>query len=118
MFIRLNTISIFAHHGVYDDEIKNGSQFEIDLEIELPDSLGTTTDLLADTLDYSQLHKIVVGISENRRYNLLEAFANDIINKIVGDFPILKSVVIRVRKMKPPIGGEVKFVEIELRKNA
>ncbi len=118
MFIRLNTIKIFAHHGVYEDEIKNGNQFEMDLEIEIADSLGATSDLLIDALDYTQLYKIVVEVSENRRYNLLEALASDIAEKILKDFPSVKFIGVKVRKMTPPVGGDLKFVEVEIQKNA
>ena len=118
MFIRLNTISLFAHHGVYDEEISNGNNFEIDLEIEIPDSLAMTTDSLSDALDYTKLYTLVVSVSESRRYNLLEAFAHNICAKIFESFPMILNIGVKVRKMKPPVGGDVKYVEVEFRKNA
>jgi dihydroneopterin aldolase len=114
MFIRLNAIEIFAHHGVYEEEIRDGNHFEIDLEIEVPDSVLSTTDALSDTLDYTELYKTVIAVSEKRRYNLLEAFAAAICTNILDSFSAIENVGIKIRKLNPPIGGSVKNVEIEL----
>src|SRR3954468_22380041 len=104
MFIRLNSITFFAHHGVYEEEIKKGNDFEIDLEVEVPDSFGSK-DILADTLDYTKLFETVIAVSENRRYHLLEAFASDICIKILDSFPAVECVGIKVRKLAPPMMG-------------
>jgi dihydroneopterin aldolase len=117
MIIRLNSIEIFAHHGVYDEEIEHGNHFEIDIEVEVPDSSGSSSDSLSNTLDYTQLYKTVNIISENRRYNLLESLAHDICKKILEAFPAIENVGIRLRKLNPPIGGSVKNVELELHMN-
>ena len=115
MFIRLNSIKIFAHHGVYEDEIKKGSHFEIDLEVTVPDKLGIN-DNLADALDYTKLYEAVIAVSENRRYNLLEAFASDICIKILESFQAVGSVGIKVRKVAPPMMGNTASVEVEFQK--
>jgi dihydroneopterin aldolase len=107
MFIRLHGIKIFAYHGVYDEEIRSGNHFEIDLEIETLDSVGAKTDVLTDTLDYSELYKEVITVSQKKRYNLLEALSFDICTKILASFPIAECVGVKVRKLNPPIGGEV-----------
>jgi dihydroneopterin aldolase len=114
MFIRLNAIKIFAYHGIYAEEIRDGNSFEIDLEIELPEGKGNT-DAITDTLDYTELYKAVIIVSESRRYNLLEAFASDICTKVLESFSEVLSVTVNVRKMNPPIGGDIKFVEVGIR---
>ena len=116
MFIRLYSIAIFAHHGVYEEELKNGSHFEIDLEVEVPDTLGTMTDLLSDALDYTKLYDAVLKVSEEKRYNLLEAFASDICTKIMRIFLNVISTGVKVRKLNAPVGGAIKSVEVEFKK--
>lgn len=116
MFIRLNSIAIFAHHGVYEEEIRNGNHFEIDLEVEVSDTLGTTTDELSDALDYTKLYETVLKVSQKKRYNLLEAFANDICIDILETFLNVNSVGVKIRKMNAPVGGAIKSVEVEYKK--
>ncbi|MFI5264586.1 MAG: dihydroneopterin aldolase [Candidatus Kapaibacterium sp.] len=116
MFIRLNGIKIFARHGVYDEEIKGGNHFEIDLEVKMSDMPGKSKDMLADTLDYTELYKSVIAVSQNKRYNLLETFASDICTTILETFAETENVRVKVRKMHPPVGGEVMSVEVDLGK--
>jgi len=114
MFIRLNGIKIFAHHGVYPEEIEKGNHFEIDLEVELPDLYKGKGDSLADTLDYSRLYTTVIKVSRNRRYNLLETFASDICDEVFAVYSAVEYVRIKIRKLNPPIGGEIDSVEVEI----
>jgi dihydroneopterin aldolase len=114
MYIRLNSITIFAHHGVYEEEIASGNHFEIDLECTVPYSCGTTTDELHDAVDYSQLFSAVIAVSESRRFNLLEAFAHAICNRILEKNQLIENILVKVRKLNPPVGGSVKHVEVEL----
>jgi dihydroneopterin aldolase len=113
MKIRLHSIEIFAHHGVYDEEIHHGNHFEIDLEVEIADSFGST-DSLADTLDYTQVYKTVLKVSESKRYNLIESLAHEICTKILAEFTTIDRVQIKLRKLNPPIAGSVRNVEVEL----
>lgn len=116
MIIRLHSIKLFAHHGVYEAEIKNGNHFEIDVEVEVPDSFGSTSDELADALDYTKLYDTVTGVSENRRYNLLEAFCCDICMKILETFSAIGYAAVKVRKLNPPMNGKIESVEVEYQK--
>lgn len=115
MIIRLAAIEIFAHHGVQQEEIEYGNHFEIDVEIEIPDTRGLETDALAETLDYTKIAASVSSVSAQRRYNLLEAFAHDISMELEKNFPRFLSMSIKVRKLNPPMEESVKFVEVELR---
>jgi dihydroneopterin aldolase len=114
MFIRLNGIEIFAHHGVNEEEIKSGNHFEIDVEIEVAKVAGTTSDQLQDTLDYTKILKSIIAISDKRRYNLLEAFAHDICGKLFDVFSDAENVTVKIRKLNPPMAGSVKNAEVEL----
>lgn len=116
MIIRLHSIKLFAHHGVYEAEIKNGNHFEIDVEVEVPDTLGSESDELSDALDYTKLYDTVRGVSENRRYNLLEAFSCDICMKILEVFPVIGYAAVKVRKLSPPMSSEIESVEVEYQK--
>jgi dihydroneopterin aldolase len=117
MFIRLNSIEIFAHHGVYDEEIDHGNHFEIDAEVEIVDITAEPADTLTTVVDYTEIYKAIVAVSEKKRYNLLETFAFDLCKKIIDRFPSITQVVIKLRKLNPPIGGSVKNVEVELKMN-
>src|SRR5947209_8200355 len=111
MYINLNSIEVFAYHGAYEEEAKNGNHFEIDLHVEVPDSRGMITDRLEDALDYTKLLSAVLSVSESKRFILLEAFASNIGEKILDEFREVKNITIKIRKLNPPMNASVKNVE-------
>ncbi|MEP7234756.1 MAG: dihydroneopterin aldolase [Ignavibacteriota bacterium] len=113
MIIRVTGLKLFAHHGVYEEEIRVGNNFEIDIEVEVVVSKERSDDELSYTLDYVMLCRVVKQVSDSKRYNLLETFSTDICGRIMEEFEKALSVKVRVRKMKPPVGAEVEYVEIE-----
>jgi dihydroneopterin aldolase len=115
MYIRLKNIALYAHHGVHDFEKEHGARFEIDVEVLVDDASGAN-DKLGDTLDYTLLYKTVVEISTAQKFNLLEAWANHLADRILATFEIAKAVSLSIRKPGVPIGGPINSVEVELSK--
>ncbi|MEI8133999.1 MAG: dihydroneopterin aldolase [bacterium] len=116
MIIRLHAISFFAHHGVFAEEKTNGNNFEMDIEAELDSPRGVETDQLSDTLDYSELQRIALQVSSKKRYDLIEALASDICAEIIRQLTQLDWVMVRIRKLQPPLMGQIKSVEVEIRR--
>ena len=56
---------------------------------------------------------MVEHIGKNERFNLIETLANKIAKTILSKFPICE-VVVRVRKLSPPIEGVLGYVEVEI----
>lgn len=115
MYIRLKNIALYAHHGVHDFEKEHGARFEIDVEVLVDDSSGAN-DKLGDTLDYTLLYKTVVEVSTEQKFNLLEAWANDLADRIINQFEMANEVTLAIRKPGVPIGGPINSVEVELTK--
>jgi len=114
MWIRIQTLSFFAHHGVYDEERKAGNHFEVDVEIAVPDSFGTS-DSLESTLDYVKVFDAVAARSASRRYMILECLCQDMCMDVIELDHAISEVIVRLRKLKPPASADVKSVEIERR---
>jgi 7,8-dihydroneopterin aldolase/epimerase/oxygenase len=115
MYIRLKNIALYAHHGVHDFEKEHGARFEVDVQVLIDDRSGAN-DKLQDTLDYTLLYKTVVEISTAQKFNLLEAWSNDLADQILKRFSIVQEVALAIRKPGVPIGGPIGSVEIELLK--
>ena len=116
MYIRLKNIALYAHHGVHDFEKEHGARFELDMDVRVPDDTGIT-DKLEQTLDYTALYKLIVNASTDRKYNLLEAWADFLIDRVLHKFTIAQEVTVRIRKPGVPIGGPIGSVEVELTKS-
>ena len=111
--IRLNNIQLYGYHGVYDDEKKNGQQFEIDIEAYKDLTAAIKADNVEKTADYSALYDKVVNVFSSSRYNLIESLANRIASTLTDDFCLSGCRVI-IRKPHVPINGILDTVEVEV----
>lgn len=111
--IILEDVEIFAHHGCLEQEKINGNWFIINLELETDMSIPAETDMIDDALNYTTVYEIVKQEMQIRS-NLLEHVTNRILKKLFNTFQQLNSAVVKVSKLNPPIGGNMKCVAVEL----
>jgi dihydroneopterin aldolase len=95
--IELKNIRALGHYGVTEQERSKPQLLMIDIAIDLDLSKAASTDALADTLDYSQLHKQVLEIVANKSFKLLESLAQSIIDYIFADLQV-ETVSVRIAK--------------------
>lgn len=111
--IRLCGLSFYGYHGVTAAEKETGRVFEIDCEMEVDLAEAGQTDRLRDTVDYHRVYQIIRESVEGTAYSLLEALAGRIAGNILDNFRVYR-VTLKVRKMHPPIPGQVRYIEVEV----
>ena len=102
--IRINNAKFYAYHGVLDYEKKYGNEFEVDIEMICNTAELGMSDDLNKTVDYLSVYKLVENIFSNSKYNLIETLTEKICNSILEDFPLVYSVVVKIRKPNAPLG--------------
>ena len=110
--IRLENMQFYGYHGVSEMERELGGKFEVDLEMFFSLKKAGKSDRIEDTLDYEAAYKLVQSCVVQKKYFLLEALAETIIDTCMKTFPVHR-IVVRVRKPNAPIKGVLKHVEIE-----
>ncbi len=111
--IRMAGMSFYGYHGVTAAEKETGRRYEVDCELEVDLSEPGHTDELVDTVDYSEVFALIKATVEGTAYALLEGLATSLATKVLDTFPVYR-VTLRVRKMTPPIAGDIKYVEAEI----
>lgn len=111
--IALQNVRFFAYHGFYPVEQILGNEFIVDIETEF-DVFGNGNDDLRQTVNYERLHEIVSIEMRNTR-KLIETVAHAILEKIRHEFLTVKTIRIAIRKLHPPVQGEVGNSLIELK---
>jgi len=111
--IRMIGLPFYGYHGVTPAEKETGRLFEIDCELAVDLSGAAESDNLADTVNYHEVYKAIRETVEGTTYSLLEGLANRIASIILDKFPVSR-VTLKVRKMHPPIDGNVRFIEVEI----
>lgn len=112
--IRIRNAVFYAYHGVASDEQNLGGKFEIDVELRADLSSALENDDLKRTVDYEKVYGLVHSVVTSKKYFLLEALANTIAKGIMRSWPVVDSVIVRVRKPHPPVKGVVDYVEVEI----
>ncbi|MCX7780856.1 MAG: dihydroneopterin aldolase [Negativicutes bacterium] len=115
--VRLQNMTFYGYHGVYEHEKQHGQRFCLDVELAADFATPAESDNLTDAIDYTQVYAQIKDIVENKRFNLLEALAGHIAETLLSAHPIM-AVTVRVRKPGSPLPGALDYVEIELTREA
>jgi 7,8-dihydroneopterin aldolase/epimerase/oxygenase len=97
--IELAGIELHGYHGVNPEERRDGQLFLFDVWLEVPDGTGAS-DRIEDTIDYREVAALVRGVSDGRKFQLLEALASTLAERLLGRFPVDAA---RVRVSKPQV---------------
>jgi len=111
--IRLNKMVFYGYHGVSAAEKETGRRYEIDCELETDLAPPSQTNSIKDTVDYVAVYQKIKEIVEGKAFSLIESLARALTEVILEEFPVFR-VTLRVRKMIPPIPGNIDHIEIEV----
>ena len=94
--VEIRALELFGHHGVEEDERRDGQRFLYDVDYDAADVL---TDRIEDAVDYRDVISIVERVSA-RPFRLLEALAASVADAVVAELPVER---VRVRVRKPDV---------------
>lgn len=105
-------LEIYAHHGVFDFERRDGQIFVIDLDLEIDTRPAAASDDLSDTLDYGSLVAGVETAVQQDPVDLIETLAQRIADVCLA-YEMVNRVEVTVHKPHAPI--EATFADVALR---
>ena len=111
--IQLEGMEFYAYHGFFESERIVGNSFEVSLTIETDCETAAMSDHLSDALNYEMVYKVVKE-EMHQRSQLLEHVAGRILTRIRSDFKMAGKVIVKISKVRPPLGGHVKAVSITM----
>ncbi len=114
MIIRLNEMVFYGFHGIHDEERKLGQRFVVTVEMHTKPELESGIRHLDDTVDYTKVYAEIREILETHQFHILETCANTVADRLLGNFPLITQVMVRIEKPSVPIQGTLKSVEVEL----
>jgi len=114
--IELRAMQLSGRHGVLPVEAERAQPFEVDVVLELDLAAAGTSDDLSRTVDYGSIFAIARGIVEGPHVALLETLAQGIAAGVLAAHPSVGAVTVRVRKMRPPLPGELAWAGVEVRR--
>jgi len=111
--IILDGMVFFAHHGVTEEEREAGQPFEVDTEIFVDLKRAAAGDDLSKTVDYAVVYALVNEVVVEERFSLIETLAEEIAARVLSN-QLVEKVIVRVKKLQPPIAGKINSVAVEI----
>ena len=111
--VRVSGIRFHAFHGLSKLERQVGVRHRVDVEMDTDISKAAMSDSIEDTIDYGEVHALVVKIGRGNSFHLIEVLAMRIARELLENYPVSR-VKIRVDKETPVLDGMVDSVGVEI----
>lgn len=105
LIVSLHGISIFAKKGLYPEELINGNQFEVDVDVHLAE---VSYD---EFVDYTIIRQIVFETFDHSGHTL-EILAKDIQKGVKLQWSFAEKIRVAIRKLNPPMPGKIAYAQI------
>jgi dihydroneopterin aldolase len=110
--VSLEGVRFYAYHGFYPEEQVLGTEFIVDIDTEMEVYMAGGDDI-SSTVNYERLFQIVSDEMRTPK-KLIETVAHGILQQIRHEFLAVKNIRVVIRKMHPPLKGDVRNSAIEL----
>jgi dihydroneopterin aldolase len=105
--ILLSDMVFHGHHGTLPAEYELGQPFVVSVELHLDLRPAGTSDDLAKTVNYSEVHSMARDIVEGPPVQLVETVAERIAAAVLENHPLVEAVKVRVAKPHVRLGDTV-----------
>jgi dihydroneopterin aldolase len=114
--IGLRGLSVYAHHGIEEEERALGQRFEFDVDVDVADCAACRTDDVTDSVEYEAIAAVVVEVATNFRFRVIEALAEAVCVELLTEFPITRASVV-VHKTAPAIPYPVNRATVRIERS-
>ena len=114
--IELRGLTVRGHHGVFEQERRDGQDFVVDITVWIDLDRAAHTDDLADTLDYAELARRAYAVVAGPPRKLIETLAGAIADDVMGD-ERAHAVEVVVHKPAAPMPFEFTDVAVVARRS-
>lgn len=101
--IIIRDLEIFAYHGVFAEEKRDGQTFIVTAELSLDLRDAGLTDDLKQTVNYAEVCQDIAAVMQTEKYDLIEAAAENIADTILLKYDKIKKVHVVIGKPEAPI---------------
>lgn len=116
-YIKITNLKVFAHHGVFPEETRDGQDFYVNAKLILDCRRAGQTDCLEDSLNYGEASHFITDYLQNHTYKLIEAAAEHLAEEMLLSMQVLKGVEIELCKPHAPIGLPFENVSVTMERS-
>lgn len=112
--IHICELEVFAHHGVFPEETRLGQKFFVNAVLQCDTQKAGRADALELSTDYGAVCSMIHTFLQENTYQLLEAAAENLAEKLLLSFPLLHGVTLEIRKPSAPIPFSFASVSVKI----
>lgn len=98
----IDDLEFYGFHGASREEQKVGHRYIASVHAEVEGG-APETDLVADTVDYGMIAKVVIELGTGPSFTTVERLAHQVAQRLLGDFDSIEEVEVSIAKMAPPM---------------
>ena len=112
--IKITNLKVFAHHGVFPEETRDGQDFYVNAVLYLDCRAAGRTDDLDKSINYGDASHFITEFLQQHTYQLIEAAAEHLAEAMLLAMPLLERVEIELCKPHAPIGLPFENVSVTI----
>jgi dihydroneopterin aldolase len=109
----ISGLAVFTHCGITEEERAVGQRVFADVELAIDLDESARRGGLDVTVDYADVCRQIVEISERARYVLVESLAIEVCESVLAK-PRVREARVRITKPTPPISPTVAAFAVEV----
>jgi len=110
--VRIENLELYAKHGVYPEENKLGQLFIISVDLYTDVQKAARRDDIRASVNYGEACHFIKSLMEDHTFKLIETVADFIAEQLLIKYPLLKTVMVEVKKPNAPILLHVEYVSV------
>ncbi|MCI9336514.1 MAG: 2-amino-4-hydroxy-6-hydroxymethyldihydropteridine diphosphokinase [Lachnospiraceae bacterium] len=114
--IRIERLEVFAHHGVYPEETKNGQYFYVNAVLHMDVHRAGREDALESTVNYGTVCGFITYWMQENTCLLLEAVAQRLSQALLLEYRALAALELEICKPHAPIRQPFGNVSVKVRR--
>lgn len=115
--ITIQNLEVFANHGVFPEENKLGQKFLVSAELLGDTRKAGVSDELKHSIHYGLVAGEITSYMKAHTKKLIEAAAEELAEHLLFTFPLMKGIVLEIKKPWAPVGLPLETVSVKIERS-
>lgn len=112
--IRIEDLEVYAGHGVFSEETRNGQMFLVCAELYMDLHPAGKADELTLSTHYGEVCQLINSYLRKHTFQLIEAAAEQLAREVLLKFPLIRKLSLELKKPHAPIGLPFSCVSVKM----
>ena len=112
--IRIENLEVYANHGVYEEETREGQNFFITAHLYTDVRAAGQKDELTLSTHYGEVSHFINRFMKEHTFKLIETVAEQLAEQLLYTFPLVKGLGLEIKKPHAPIGLPFGSVSVKI----